>query len=162
MSCIFAEAAAGSVHFDAPLQKDSRHGLLRYNQRPTNWGDVAAWLERTRTAEVYSARPVRLRDLMEQKDVGLAAWVKTHRELQPVDVDMGESGMALLLLWEVGHGRLFPRHGGAGRATILLEFMKRVLRRIQQDPELSRWLVPCYQQRSLTPGHPTSRHNQWS
>ena len=49
---------------------------------------------------------------MAAADSGLVAWLKGHRFLVPTAVESGESGMALLLLWEVDHGCPFPSAGG--------------------------------------------------
>jgi hypothetical protein len=35
-----------------------------------------------------------------------------HRHLRPTEVENGESGMALLILWEVEHGEPFPCQRG--------------------------------------------------
>ena len=99
---------------------------------------------------------------MAQEDAGLAAWIRSHRYLQPVEVTEGESGMALLMLWEVDHGRPYPRMGGDGQAVVLMGFTKRLQRRVQEDSELSHWLVCRYLQRPLAPDLPISHHSRWS
>ena len=95
MGVIFASAAAENLIFDPPLQKGAFRGCLRYTRCPRVRGYVDAWLARTRMAEEPSARSLRPREVMAQEDAGLAAWITSHRYLQPVDVTAGESGMAL-------------------------------------------------------------------
>ena len=162
MGTIYLAAAAGSITFDPPLQKGAFTGCIRYNRCPKVRRDVAAWAAAAKLSEAYSARQLRPRELMAQEDAGLAAWIRGHRYLQPVDVENGESGLALLLLWEVDHGRTYPRQGGAEPAAVLMGFSRRLARRVQEDKELSQWLVSRYMQRPLAPGLPTSHHTRWS
>ena len=70
--------------------------------------------------------------------------------------------MALLLLWEVDHGQLFPRQGGDGPAAALLGFTRRLKARVQQDAELSQWLTCRHSQRPLADGLPATYHMRWS
>ena len=62
----------------------------------------------------------------------LVAWVRQHRYLVPAgsdDATTWESGMALLLLWEVDHGRSFVTEGGAEPTLRLLSFTRRLQKR---------------------------------
>ena len=70
--------------------------------------------------------------------------------------------MALLLLWEVDHGREFPRQGGDGPTAALLGFTRRLKQRVGADPELSQWLQPRDCHRALAPGLPPVHHVWWS
>jgi hypothetical protein len=70
----------------------------------------------------------------------LAAWVRDHRYLLPEELDVGESGMALLILWEVDHGFPFHSSGGAGNSQLLVGFSKLLQRRVTADADLSQWL----------------------
>ncbi len=58
--------------------------------------------------ETHQLPVVQTSALMAEVDAALARWVRMHRYLQPVELADGESGMALLLLWEVDHQRDFP------------------------------------------------------
>jgi hypothetical protein len=70
--------------------------------------------------------------------------------------------MALLLLWEVDHGREFPRQGGDGPSAALLGFTRRLKQRVAADAELSQWLQPRDCHRALAPGLPPVHHVWWS
>ena len=94
-------------------------------------------------------------------DAGLAPWLRQHRYLQPVDVDQGESSMALLLLWEVEHARPFPT-AAEDPAKVLMVFTRRLMQRVAADEELRLWLTAKELQRPLAPGLPDSHHTRWS
>ena len=70
--------------------------------------DVASWKLEVLELEQFAPPTVRLRDQRSVSNSGLADCVRNHRYLKPVELDAGESGMALLLLWEVDHGLAFP------------------------------------------------------
>lgn len=91
-----------------------------------------------------------------EADADLAGWVRNHAFLRPVPVEEGESGMALLLLWEVDHGCPFPTLAVASQASILCSFTRRLKDRVARDDELREWLVCKYMQMTLSPGLPTS------
>ena len=48
----------------------------------------------------------------------------------PTAVEKGESGRALLILWEVDHQRAYPGHGGEGLSGALTGFTKRLQERV--------------------------------
>ena len=74
---------------------------------------------------------------MAEADARLVPWVKGHRYLVPTNVEAGESGMVLLLLWEVDHQQAYPSQGGEGGLSgALLGFSKRLQDRISKDTEL--------------------------
>ena len=124
-------------------------------------GDVAAWRAAVETSEAHSAPVPRLRKQMEAIDANLAAWVKSHRYLVPTEVERGESGMALLLLWEVDHGRRFTTMGDQGLSCALAGFSRRLELRVTQDPQLA-WLSWREMNVPLCPGLVPSYHRRWS
>ena len=125
------------------------------------WADWEAWRRQVLLAESLQAAPQTAQVLMGRADVGLAGWLTQHRYLQPVDVDQGECSMALLLLWEVEHGRSFPTMSVDATGT-LLGFTRRLLHRVAADSELKLWLMSKEVQRPLAPGLPDSHHTRWS
>jgi hypothetical protein len=80
----------------------------------------------------------------------LTWWLRMHRYVQPAELADGESGMALLILWEVDHQRDFPMRGGED--SKLRSFTRRLKRRVAMDPELSQWLESKPMQKPLAPG----------
>ena len=91
-----------------PLKKISVRGTSCWNRQLKVSMDVEIWRRNVEAAEAHSAPVPRLRQQMADADAGLAEWIKGHRYLVPTDVENGESGVALLLLWEVDHKRKFP------------------------------------------------------
>ena len=141
----------------------ARNALVVCNRRPRVSRDVQAWRRSVEAAEAHSAPVSRLREQMAEADKGLAAWVKGHRYLVPTAVESGESGMALMLLWEVDHGRSFPSQGGGqGLAGALAGFSKRLQERATQDTELSQWLMWKEMHVPLDRGLAPSHHRRWS
>ena len=104
--------------WDPPLQSVVREGGLLWSRRPKVPGDAAAWRA---AVEAHSAPVPRLQLQMKATNKDLAEWIKGHRYLIPAEVEAGESGMALLLLWEGDHQRSFPRMGGRDLSTGLLK-----------------------------------------
>ena len=98
---------------------------------------------------------------MAQVDAGLADWIRHHRYLRPADPSVGESGMALLLLWEVDHQQPFPTGGRSTTTDILVSFNRRLKRRIQADPQLAGWLRSADMHQPLAPGMYPSHHLRW-
>ena len=150
---------------EAPLLQGQR--VLRagsyscWNRRPRVWADWEAWQRQVRLAETFQAGTPALRTVMGQVDGGLAGWLKQHRYLQPVELVRGECSMALLLLWEVEHGRSFPSAGAAG-GPALAGFTRRLMQRVAADADLKLWLVTKEVQQPLAPGLPDSHHTRWS
>ena len=70
--------------------------------------------------------------------------------------------MAVLLLWEVGHGRPFPTRGGGERSAVLLGFTRRLRARVGADEELRQWMVCQDVQQPLAPGLADTHHFRWS
>jgi hypothetical protein len=97
---------------------------------------------------------------MAEVDADLARWLRMHRYLQPVELAKGESGMALLLLWEVDHRRDFPMCGDDENK--LRSFTRRLKRRVAEDPELSQWVTTKAMQQPLAPGLADTHHERWS
>ena len=156
---IVAEGAA--VSLDPPLVRVSKSGSFLYNRAPMQPLDAEAWQRSVQLAE--DRTPARsLQSHMTEVDAGLAEWVRNHAFLRPVPVEEGESGMALLFLWEVDHGCPFPSMAGASRAALLTGFTRRLKERVARDDELKEWLVCKYMQVPLSPGLPTSHHCRWS
>ena len=108
------------------------------------------------------AGALRVREQVATSNEGLAEWLRGHRYLLAAELESGESGMALLLLWEVDHGRPFPRQGGSGPSAALTGFTRRLKAKVEADAELSGWLQCKYMQRPLAPGLPASHHSRWS
>lgn len=148
--------------FDPPLVAGQRRGLVSWNRAPRASLARDAWRRRVEAAELFAAPVPRLRQSMAAVDAHLAAWVREHRYLVPAELEAGESGMALLILWEVDHGVPFPSTGGAGHSQVLVGFTRRLQRRVAADSELSRWLVWADRQQPLAPGLLASHHCRWS
>ena len=148
--------------FDPPLQSRLRRSLLVWNRVPRVQVDVAAWRRQQQSTEARAAPVPRLRDQMASTDAGLAAWLVNHPYLLPAaSAAAGESGMALLILWEVDHDRPFPSQGGSGLTEVLVGFTRRLQHRVAQDPRLA-WLesedVALPLDRGLAPSH----HRRWA
>ena len=79
----------------------------------------------------------------------------------PTEVDVGESGMALLLLWEVDHGRHYPCSGTLTATAKLVGFSRVMRLRVAADPELAAWLQYKEVQRSLVPGTAAVHQFRW-
>ena len=143
------------------LESLSVRGTLMWNRRPKAPRDVEAWRRAIEQAEAHAAPVRRLRDQMAEADAGLAPWLKGHRYLLPADVEVGESGMALLLLWEVDHQQPYPNQGGDGLSGALVGFTRRLQDRVSKDPELS-WLQWKDMSAPLSAGLAPSYHRRWS
>ena len=124
--------------------------------------DVASWKLEVLEREQFAPPTVRLRDQRAVSNSGLADCVRNHRYLKPVELDAGESGMPLLLLWQVDHGLAFPGEGGAGSASVLVGLTRRLKAQVQADAELRQWLTCQEMQRALAPGLPATHHLRWS
>ena len=123
---------------------------------------TASWKAEVLAAEQFAVPTVRCWAQMAQSNAELLDWVRHHRYLAPVDINDGESGIALLILWEVDHGRPFPTHGGAGLTAALVGFTRRLKVRVQRDAEMSRWLVCQETQRTLVHCLPPVHRMCWS
>ena len=148
--------------WDPPLRQTARRGLVFWNRRPRQPRDAAAWRLAVEASEAHTAPIPRLRDQMAAADIGLVPWLKGHRYLMPTAVESGESGMALLLLWEVDHQQAYPSTGGPGLAGALLGFSKRLQERAKHDVEVSQWLCWKDMATPLSAGLAPSHHRRWS
>lgn len=147
--------------FAPPLQTAKKRDYIVLNRVPrVPCPDVLAWRRRVQEAEKYQAAPLRTRQMMTAQDRHLAGWVHGHRYLRPVDVQSGESGMALLLLWEVDHQQSWPTTSSE-RAGVLSGFTKRLSQQVAQHDELKAWFIPRELQRPLAPGLPDCHHFFW-
>ena len=126
---------------------------------PRDW---EAWKRQVLLAETFRAAPLSTRESLGQVDAGLAPWLRGHRYLRPVEVSEGECSMALLLLWEVEHGRSFPINGEVDRSRVLTGFTRRLLRRVAADEDLRLWLTAKEVQRPLAPGLPDTHGFRWA
>jgi hypothetical protein len=99
---------------------------------------------------------------MAQVDAALADWIRKHRHLRPAEPSVGESGMALLLLWEVDHQQPFPTAGRSNCTDTLLGFTKRLKRRVAEDHQLAGWLHSQDMRQPIAPGMYPSHHHRWS
>ena len=98
--------------------------MVPWNRSPKVMVDVLAWRRVTEIAEAYQVAPLWLRSVAAKADSGLAAWIKGHRYVKAVEPEAGESGMALLILWEVDHGCAYPVRGGLGQTAVLMSFSR--------------------------------------
>jgi hypothetical protein len=146
----------------APVLQAGKKGFyVTINRYPTvPCGDIGAWRRRIEAAEQYRAPPLRPRQVTASQDSNLAAWVRTHPYLLPEDAATGEPGVALLLLWEVDHGRAWPTTAQS-RAGVLMGFTRRLSQQVAKDDELRGWFIPQELQRPLAPGLPDSHHMFW-
>ena len=145
-----------------PLQAGKRRDLVTWSRVPCHHADVAAWRRREQLAEGTGNRPKRCRVEMAEADAGLASWVRNHPYITPAAIGGGESGMALLLLWEVDHSCPWPSAAAeddlSGRLT---GFTRRLMRRAAEDAVLSCWLLPQDQQRPLAFGLADTHNFRW-
>ena len=135
--------------------------MVVWNRQPHEEIDVRAWRRRVEALEARAPPVPRLRTQMTSVDTGLAAWIHDHRYLVASDVASGESGMALLLLWEVGHQRTFPSQGSEGLSATLSSFTKRLQARVAKDPRLA-WLQSEVMAMPLSAGLAPTYHKRWS
>ena len=135
---------------------------MLWSRKPRELLDVKAWRREVLAAEAHSGPVQRLRVQMDEADSGLAAWITGHRFLVPAAVESGESGMALLILWEVDHQRAYPGHGGEGLSGALAGFTRRLQDRVARDPDLSQWLEWKDVQGRLAAGLAESHHRRWA
>ena len=147
---------------DPPLVQVVYRSLAFWNRRPREPVDVVAWRRSVEAAEAHSVPVPRLREQMVAADQGLAAWVRQHRYLVPSAVELGESGMALLVLWEVDHRHPYPGQGGDGLSAALVGFTRRLQERVGKDDELRHWLVWKDMNVPLCAGLAPSHHRRWA
>ena len=146
-----------------PLVAGHRRDLTTWGRVPRQHVDVEAWRQRAELAEQSSQRPVRRRLQMAEADAGLALWLRNHQHLVPVELAVGESGMALLLLWEVDHGCPWPSQAeDTDRSGTLGGFTRRLKKRVAADSVLSAWLQSEDVQRPLSFGLADTHHTRWS
>ena len=156
------ENVAREVAWDPPLEMLMVRGTMLWNRRPRVAADVEAWRKARESSEAFAAPVPRLREQMSAADGGLVRWIKDHKHLVPTEVEKGESGMALLMLWEVDHQRSYPSVGGEGLSGALMGFSKRLQDRISKDTELNQWMVWKDMTIPLSPGLAPSYHRRWS
>jgi hypothetical protein len=148
--------------FDPPLQRISRSGTYYYSRAPLRRVDTAAW----RQSLLGSAASPPAVDLSRPASaMGLASWIRHHPHLRAAAIDQGESGMALLLLWEVEHGGPFPSTAANRSSSLLTGFTRRLQNAIAQDtniPPLGEWLSMQTMGCPLGPGLPPTYHARWS
>jgi hypothetical protein len=90
---------------DPPLQRISRSGTYFYNRAPLQRVDVPAWRRSLTSSAATAPKP----DItFAEANAELPTWLRNHQHLRPCTAELGESGRALLLLWEVDHGCPFP------------------------------------------------------
>ena len=146
-----------------PLAAGRRRNLVTWSRAPRQRVDVEAWRCRTELEESSHQRPQRRQLEMEDADRRLGSWIRDHPYLVPAEIDVGESGMALLLLWEVDHGCSWPTLAEEhDRSGILSGFTRRLKRRVAEDPVLSHWLRAEYVQRPLSIGLADTHHHRWT
>ena len=148
--------------WDPPLENVRTRGGALWNRTPQLPHDAIAWRRTVEEAEAHCLPVLRLKDQMAAADAGLVAWIQEHRYLTPTAVENGESGMALLILWEVDHQQPYPGHGGEGLSGALAGFTRRLQERVAHDSELQEWLECKYMQVPLSAGLAPSHHHRWS
>ena len=145
-----------------PLLAGKRRAFVTWSRVPRRPADVAAWRRREEQAEETGIRPRRRRVAMAEADAGLASWVRNHMYIAPAAIDGGESGMALLLLWEIDHGCPWPSAAAEDdRSGLLTGFTRRLMRRVAEDDVLSQWMLPQDQQRPLASGLADTHNFRW-
>lgn len=143
-----------------PLLRLSKSGTFLYNRSPRFPLDVTAW--RRQQERLEAAHPASSSSSGARRDAGLAAWLRTHQHLRPVELEQGECAMALLILWEVDHGMPFPSLAGSSGAGLLTGFTRKLKAQVLADPELTAWLTCRAIQVPLSPGLPATHHMRWS
>ena len=141
-----------TVIFEPPMLIFYKSGRASWSRRPSRPLDVEAWRQRVLEIESFSTSATRMATQRAQSSAVLADWLKGHRYLAPVEVDDGETSVALLFLWEVDHSNKFPCADADNLAIRMMVFTKAVQRRASQDAELSGWLQCKEVQRPLAPG----------
>ena len=148
------------VTFDPPLVPGRQLAYVCWNRCPRVRADWEVWRRHVESTEEFQAPVPRARSARASVDAELVPWVRRH--LLPAQFP-GESGMALLLLWEVNHGVPFPTQGaGDDRAAVLTGFTKRLRAQVKKHDELSQWLECKDVQQPLSPGLRDSHHFRWS
>ena len=151
------------VQFEPPLLQAQQRAYVCWNRCPKVRVDWQAWRRREEAAEEFRAPVPRARGARASVDATLAAWMREHRYLSAADISAGESGMALLILWEIDHDMPFPTQGdGRDRAAVLTGFTKRLQARVKKDDVLSAWVTWKDVQAPLSPGLEDSHHCRWS
>ena len=148
--------------WDPPLEQVNMRGGRRWNRVSKSPVDAVAWRRAVEAAEARSGPTPRLRTQMTAADAGLVEWIKHHRYLVPATAGAGESGMALLLLWEVDHQQPYPSQGGDGLTGALIGFSRRLQDKVAKDPELAEWLVWRDVHAPLSAGLAPSHHRRWA
>jgi hypothetical protein len=92
---------------------------------------------------------------------GLAAWLRQHPHLGRCTIELGEPSPALLLLWEVDHGRPYPSDATTTRGR-LTTFSKRLTEAVDAHEDLQAWVQSRLLTRSLVPGVPPQAQRFWS
>ena len=152
---------AKDVTLDPPLVQSRRREGVVWNRRPLEAVDVAAWRHNEEAAEAFAIPVQRLSKQMAATNKELAQWLCDHRYLQSAPLASGESGMALLILWEVDHGKAFPSRGGESLTAALLGFTKRMRLCVANEPRLA-WLTSADVHASLASGLAPSHHRRWT
>ena len=134
---------------------------MRWNRATRVSIQIASWRRRVEASE--DAHPaLRQKGQMTEADAGLAALIRGHRNLRPVDVEKGEAGKAVLILCEVDHGRPYSTWAGGGLADTLMGFTRQLKLRVREDPGLQQLLLWQEMHVPLAPGMVETRHTQWS
>lgn len=151
------------VEFTPPLSSTTRGMYRVWNRAPRMRVDIDCWRRQEQQRGALAGVAMRSRSTMAAVDAEITTWLRGHRYLRPTEVENGETGMALLILWEVDHGRPFPAGVEAGNvAATLASFSRRLRLRVQQDDQLREWLEVREMQFPLAPGLPPSHQLRWS
>ena len=152
---------ARDVPFDPPLAHVRREAGVLWNRKPRIAKDVVAWRRSVEESEAFTAPVPRLTDQVAATNRALARWVLDHPYLVPAPLAASESGMALLILWEVDHNQTFPSMGGDGLSAALTGFTKRLTHIVAQEPRLA-WLTSLDVHAPLSRGLAPSHHRRWT
>lgn len=143
---------------DPPLLRAPKRGCgFVYSRTPKSPVDVPAW-RRSQAGPMAVA----MNERMTRAALGLGDWLARHKSLRPVAAEAGESGMALLILWEVDHGVPFPSSAGDSSAGLLMAFTKKLKAQVARHPDLQGWLHFRDVSTPLAPGVAPSYHTRWS
>ena len=78
-----------------------------WNRKPRTLLAVERWRRQAEAKEAVVTPTARSSVVMAKVNAELAVWLRTTPYLKAIQVEDGDVTMALLLLWEVEHVRLF-------------------------------------------------------
>ena len=134
-----------------------------WNRVPLVHIDAERWRKTEEQRDASRPNTLRVEDDMESTDRALTTGLRDARYLRPCNVEQGEGSMALLILWEVQHGRPIPAAvDGENLAARLVSFSRRLHDWVMRDDVLNADLVVKEMQFPLALGLPASHQLRWS